>query len=200
MESENAKGIEHLLDTDNWFDYDYFYEWVGNNPAYRRFVEVGVWKGHSLCFLANRVRHREGVQIYAVDLFEKSPDFSGRADLRAQLPYIWNIYNANLIRSATRELITDIVARSDEAAERFQQGSLDVVFIDASHEYESVKRDIKAWLPMVRPGGVLGGHDYFNSECVKRAVDELLHEMPIRVSGSCWYIIIPTPSWSAPHA
>ena len=35
----------------------------------------------------------------------------------------------------------------------------DFVFIDGDHRYESVRRDIQAWLPKVRPGGIMGGHD-----------------------------------------
>lgn len=37
---------------------------------------------------------------------------------------------------------------------------LDYVFIDGDHSYEGVKRDIAAWLPKIRPGGWIGGHDY----------------------------------------
>lgn len=53
----------------------------------------------------------------------------------------------------------------------------DLVFIDANHEYIHVKQDILSWLPKVRPGGILAGHDYdpeipmFSG--VKQAVDEI---------------------------
>lgn len=53
----------------------------------------------------------------------------------------------------------------------------DLVFIDANHEYKQIKQDILSWLPKVRPGGILAGHDYdaqipmFSG--VKRAVDEV---------------------------
>jgi glycosyltransferase involved in cell wall biosynthesis/Flp pilus assembly protein TadD len=193
MDAERRQRVEALLDTDNWFDYAPFYAWMAANPGYRRFVEVGVWKGHSISFLAGQLRHREGVEIYAVDLFESSKAFEGKKRLRDQLPYIQQVYEANLERTNTRELITDMVARSDRAAEQFADGSLDVVFIDASHNYESVKRDIRAWRPKVRPGGILAGHDYSNPDWpgVKRAVDNCLSDVPVRSWGSCWYAEIP---------
>ncbi len=40
------------------------------------------------------------------------------------------------------------------------QFKADLVFIDASHEYNSVRRDILAWKRHVGTGGVLCGHDF----------------------------------------
>jgi hypothetical protein len=62
---------------------------------------------------------------------------------------------------------------SIEAAKLYGDNSLDFVFIDASHEYESVKDDIEAWYPKIKFGGYIGGHDYVRGEYgVYRAVDE----------------------------
>ena len=62
------------------------------------------------------------------------------------------------------------------AAPTFSDSSLDWVFIDADHHYSSVKADIWAWIPKVRPGGALLGHDYRSPRWpgVKQAVDEVL--------------------------
>lgn len=49
---------------------------------------------------------------------------------------------------------------STVAANFFAENSLDFVFIDADHTYEAVKRDLLAWWPRVRPGGLVCGHDY----------------------------------------
>jgi hypothetical protein len=69
--------------------------------------------------------------------------------------------------------------KSLEAAQLVPDGSLDFVFIDADHSYESCKADIIAWYPKVRDGGFIGGHDYENhgfsfGKEVKRAVDEMI--------------------------
>ena len=54
--------------------------------------------------------------------------------------------------------------------------TFDLVFIDADHSYETTKRDIELWAPKVKPGGILGGHDYNNPDYpqwgVARAVTE----------------------------
>ena len=61
----------------------------------------------------------------------------------------------------------------------FAPESVDFVYIDANHSYTYVRDDIQTWLPKVKKGGIIGGHDYdwsdaeFGDElAVKRAVDE----------------------------
>jgi hypothetical protein len=50
--------------------------------------------------------------------------------------------------------------RSEDAAALVEPGSLDFVFLDGDHSYEGTTADIAAWLPAVKPGGLLCGHDY----------------------------------------
>lgn len=64
----------------------------------------------------------------------------------------------------------------ENAPAKFADESADIVYIDGDHRYESVKRDILDWLPKVRPGGLLAGHDYKNhggGKGVVKAVNEL---------------------------
>ena len=68
---------------------------------------------------------------------------------------------------------------SVSAAKQFTDRSLDFVYIDADHSYESCLADINAWHPKIRVGGILSGHDYHNTithsrvQChVKKAILE----------------------------
>lgn len=54
--------------------------------------------------------------------------------------------------------------RGKIAANLFQNSSLDFVYIDANHKYESVVEDIETWYPKIRSGGILAGHDYLKIE------------------------------------
>lgn len=81
-----------------------------------------------------------------------------------------------------------------DAAKQFRDLELapaDMVFIDALHDYESVKTDIAAWRGLVRTGGILAGHD-FNHKWpgVERAVAESFDLMHIGVGpDSVWFWI-----------
>lgn len=68
------------------------------------------------------------------------------------------------------------IMTSLDAAQVIPDHSLDFVYIDANHRYDSVSQDIRAWLPKVYLGGVLCGHDYFSHSSVKKAVDDWAKE------------------------
>ncbi len=53
-----------------------------------------------------------------------------------------------------------IVGESLEVVRDFKPASADLVFLDGAHDYENILADIRAWLPIVKPGGILCGHDY----------------------------------------
>jgi len=64
-------------------------------------------------------------------------------------------------RRYEKEPRVKIVEKSSlEAVKHFVDETIDFVYIDADHSYEAVKEDIKAWLPKLKPDGILAGHDY----------------------------------------
>jgi hypothetical protein len=68
---------------------------------------------------------------------------------------------------------------------------VDIVFIDALHDYEHVKQDIGLWWPKVRIGGILSGHD-FNHKWpgCERAVAESFDLMHVGVApDSVWFVV-----------
>lgn len=67
----------------------------------------------------------------------------------------------------------------------------DLVFIDALHDYPSVRADIEAWWPLVRSGGVLAGHDYNHQwPGVERAVAESFDLMDVGLGAdSVWFVV-----------
>jgi predicted O-methyltransferase YrrM len=78
---------------------------------------------------------------------------------------------------------------SMNAVNNFQPNSADIVFIDAIHTYKSCKEDIIEWLKIVKPGGILAGHDFSLSFYgVVLAVTEILGIDNIRIGkDSTWF-------------
>jgi Methyltransferase domain len=101
---------------------------------------------------------------YGVDLFEPRPgldEVGGESYSREDLP------------GSLRRLVADLAlpdptfvakgalikGESTEIAKTFADCSLDIVFIDGDHREEAVLADIAAWLPKIRYGGTISGHD-----------------------------------------
>ena len=129
-----------------WFTFPDFYAHAAAHVPLvgARIVEVGSFYGQSAAFLAVELINRGcvGAKIDLVDL----GDFA-------------EVYAKNLAPVAEAIGTFHRVASWD-AADLYEDGSLDFVFIDAAHEYAEVKKDLAAWRRKVKRGGLLGGHDY----------------------------------------
>ena len=120
-------------------------------------VEVGCYMGRSMSWIAPSCIDN-GNTLVAVDPWENCPRCEFEAFMRD---------------GGWLDHITIMQSRSVDAAKKFDDGTVSLCFIDAWHDYESVKADIDAWWPTVKAGGVLMGHDYADGGYgVKRAVDE----------------------------
>lgn len=160
------EGVKVSADIHGWFDFRDFYDYVAQKVGIGGiFVEVGSWKGKSAVYLAHRIEdlgNKEDVSIICVDTFLGDGD-TGQAEVYDE--FMENRENAEAGISVMR-LTSCAAARS-----KFSVGCLDGVFLDAAHDYESVKADIAAWLPKVKPGGIFAGHD-IDSPGVLQAVQE----------------------------
>ena len=71
----------------------------------------------------------------------------------------------------------------------------DLIYIDGDHKYNSVKNDIISSLKIIKPGGILSGHDYYTStnSDVPRVIEEILYkyDKPEVFSDSSWLVHIP---------
>lgn len=148
-------------------------------------VEVGVAEGHYAAeflplwsgkyVMVDRWAHVDGY-----DDIMNGPDFEHEERYRQALEV------------AAQHPGRVMVMRTDSAlaAASFEDRSLDFVYIDGDHSFEGCKRDILAWAPKIRHGGVLAGHDYFNHPPfeVRRAV-------AVTCGGPCGITHEPSPSW-----
>jgi len=83
-----------------------------------------------------------------------------------------------------------IIKPSEDAVTEIQS-NLDFVYIDGNHDYEHVKKDIELYYQKVRPGGVIGGHDFRpNYEGLCRAVLEFVDKEKLKLQGwkTDWWV------------
>ena len=185
--------MDHFFqDLPGWFN-DCFREVyraaVANAPPEASFVEVGSWMGQSAAFMAVEIANSgKAIAFHCVDNWAGGPD-----DERIREFLACNDGEA-MFRKNVGPVLDRITVRrgqSVEVARTFADSSLDFVFLDASHDYPSVKADITAWLPKIRPGGTLAGHDFDHGFLgVVHAVRDRFGDA-IRVEGNCWIYEVP---------
>jgi len=79
----------------------------------------------------------------------------------------------NTITRPYSRYLTVLKGDSSTMAGKVEDDSLDFVFIDADHRYEAVIKDLAAWVPKLKSGGILCGHD-IHLVGVRKAIDEKL--------------------------
>jgi len=155
-----------------------------SNGKIKRVVEVGVWKGHTTKRVLKACKE-DISQYWAVDIWQKS----NRWKYRSRSAEFWDerYFKVCKLMYWFPQLC---VVRMDSitAAGLFTEKYFDLVFLDADHTYEALMNDIKTWLPLVRDGGLLTGHDYGGKHAgVKKAVDEIFgEEIEIKLPEYIW--------------
>lgn len=164
-----------------WFGFESTYDFlVSTVPSNGTFVECGAWLGRSSAYLCDIAKDRD-INIYIIDTWKGSPSEVNNHHKLATEINLYKAFNDNM----SGRNYTAIKEDSIIASGNFADNSLDVVFIDMDHTYDSVCKDIDAWLPKVKESGYLAGHDYMDCwPSVKRAVDDKLGKVDIM--AGCW--------------
>ena len=161
-------------------------------------VEVGVKEGK---YSSTVLERWNGRLLFSVDPWLEAPagDYIDIANVPQE--------RQEKFYAAARERLAPFGERSqiwrmtgDEAAARIPDGSLDFVYLDARHDYASVKSDLEVWYPKVVQGGIIAGHDYVDGQLpeglfgVRSAVDEFSSVRGLSV-GVTTHEPATFPSW-----
>lgn len=180
--AEGLQVIESLRAGTDWSSVPGFFNfWAFYNFMAARLqsgdtvAEVGVWMGRSIIYLAQLLKKQgKQVKIIAVDTFAGELNQPAHEHIvKAHGGSLRAVFEANIKRCGVADMIEIVQGDSAASAAQVADGSLAFCFIDAAHDYESVKRDITAWQSKIKAGGVFAGHDIQHDE-VERAVKELV--------------------------
>jgi predicted O-methyltransferase YrrM len=123
---------------------------------FQTMIEVGIDTGKTTFHLLDTIPN---LTIYAVDT-----DIS-------------KFYNES-VKEKYGDRLKPIQGYSFQVVEQFEDNFADIIFIDADHSYESVKKDILKYTPKLKKGGLLTGHD-IDYPGVNKAVKELIKEFDV---------------------
>ena len=111
-------------------------------------VEVGSYMGESMEIFAKSGKFKK---IYCVD------------------PWLDTDTTTDNVSSAEKhfdekkqkyDFVIKIKKTNFDASKDFEDSSIDVVYIDAEHTPEAVKKDITNWISKIKPNGYITGHDW----------------------------------------
>lgn len=165
--------MEHFYkNIEGWFDFEDVYKFaVENFSSGSHFVEIGSMFGASASYMAVEIINSKKdiifdcIDCWNMKIYDIESDDFYHAFLKNTEP-VSNIINPKR-------------GYSNEIVKQYKNNSIDFLFIDADHSYDSVKEDLTLWFPKVKKDGIIAGHDYTTHTDVKKAVDEFFDEYHI---------------------
>jgi predicted O-methyltransferase YrrM len=164
----------------------------------RIIIEVGVWKGVSTMVMARRAQELDiDCAVIAVDTWLGSAEHMTGVNTKIGLPRLYGYpqvyftFLSNCRHYEVQDRVVPLPLDSVNACEVLKHHSIvaDVIHIDAGHDYRSVKIDLETWWPMLRPGGLLIGDDYYLGDTpwpgVRQAFDEFFGVTVEQEAGKC---------------
>ena len=151
------------------------------NP-HLKIAEIGVYKGRGTAmWIIELLNKKIKFEYFAIDHYKGSDEHDNTVDYYA-------ITQENL-----KDVLNHILLINNDSineSQKYPDEYFDIVYIDASHDYESVKQDIIHWLPKVKTGGVICGDDYIDGwPGVVKAVNEIFAAKIKIIGRQQWYHI-----------
>ncbi len=139
-----------------------------------RMAEVGVFDGTTTFHYAQTIKACDG-HLFMIDWFKGSVGCSkGKHAYRENGDELYNYVLNQINKLGLSDHVTVLYGKSVDMACSIEDNSLDICFIDADHTYKAASKDIEAYLPKVKSGGILCGHDCEDINLANKFSDEEL--------------------------
>jgi predicted O-methyltransferase YrrM len=175
------------------------YRLASSLPDGARILEIGSFLGGSTTAIGHGILSR-GCELYCLDCWHdyRTQGFidSGLVPKNASDFEIMSRFLSTT--SFLGDQIRILKGRSNQFASLLPDQFFDVVFVDGAHDYESVIFDMALALRVIKPSGLICGHDYhMDGPGVVQAVDESINtHAGISIKGvfpqtTIWYAVAP---------
>lgn len=160
--------MKNYTEIEGWsdhHDYAFFRSLILTNSNFSNsddvFVEVGSFKGRSSAAISDLIAESgKDILFVCVDTWNGSEEHQ-KGERHEDQDVVNNVLYDKFLDNVGGRIknIRPLRMTSLEASKLFSK-DLACVFLDAAHDYDNVMADITAWIPKIKPNGILCGHDY----------------------------------------
>lgn len=182
-------NIKDSLNIDGWMS-EKELEWLAETASKcKLMLEIGSWRGRSTLAIAQHLQ--DDAKLWCVDAWigmlsvESGADPMTRGYAEQALVEFKKNLEPYLLKLQVNILQMESIAASETLLSWGVAKKFDWIFIDGDHSYETVSKEIAAFKPLVKPGGMLSGHDYYFPS-VSKAVHESLNNIVVPHATTIW--------------
>lgn len=181
-------------------------EQIGNILEDEKFkvgAEIGVQRGIFSRALLNRWKSARHFTL--VDVWNQQENYFDGANQNASVHLGFKAEAMKRVENFSKMgVIIDVChGFSVKCTERYKKEFFDFIYVDARHDYNGVMEDLQSWWPLLKPGGIMAGHDYLtgiegppwsnwsinsdgtvNFRSVKGAVDDFANKYGLQLTVS----------------
>lgn len=143
-------------------------------------IEIGSYMGESTMMFASTGLFST---IYSIDPLDGYEEFNEMHN------YPWEFVRDEFTKNTKYfDSIVHLQDFSYNVVDKFENDSIDFIYIDGSHSEENVRRDLELYLPKLKKNGIIAGHDYLElvwPDLVK-VVTDVVGKPDIVFSDTSW--------------
>ncbi len=155
-----------------------------------KIIEIGVYGGASLLEICDICKDNQNI-IFGIDPWETNNYSNGNLLNENTNPTLKEFHyhmlkNREMLEKIIKKekydrFVNLIVEKASEASKRFENETIDLIYIDGAHDYNSVYQDLKIWYPKIKRSGLIWGDDY-NWQGVQSALHDFAKENQLSVT------------------
>ena len=150
-------------------------------------VEIGSFIGKSMAYIyCESLQKNKKYEFHTVDPFLSHPETENFYKMfKIDGNNLYGEFLKNI--EPIKDNINHYKSTSVEVSKKFNDESVDVIYIDGAHDYDSVKADIQSWFPKMKKTSIMAFDDYLSRHTgLRKAVDEFVIKENLKLNLIGW--------------
>jgi predicted O-methyltransferase YrrM len=181
----NPKILDHMRKNLNINYVDGLNDLISFLPNGITMIEIGCYAGESTKLFLDSGKIK---RLIAVDPYIDNYDQFDTHALLFTMDDVYKVFTMRILQNY--ENVTLLKSTSDAVITQLDiKEKVDFVYIDGNHQYIPTKLDILNFIPLIKKGGIIAGHDYNDAwASVKRAVNEIFGKPDRVFKDDSWMV------------